>query len=228
MNGLSIKETLTLMRESARNKNSESGKMPTALGICGSARKRGSTATLLKEVVNAIGVDSEIIWLSDLNIKFCLGCQSCYRKRGPCVTQDDMAVLLDKFIAARAIVMASPNYYYTVSGLMKNMFDRSVSWNYIGIGEDSGEAWLGSQPLVDKVGGIVITQAAYGAEMVEYAFKSFEEFSGLRFVGTVIASVGEKHVTDYPEYLEEGRNLGRKIRKELGLEEGCVGAKERR
>jgi len=187
----------------------------TALGICGSARKTGSTYTLLHEVVNAIGVDSELIHLSDLNIKYCLGCQTCFKRRCPCVTQDDMTGLLDRFLAAKAIVMASPNYYYTVSGLMKNMIDRSLSWSYIGIGKDTGYDWHGSLPLVNKVGGIVITQAAFGGEKVEETFKCFFEWSGLRWMGTVIASVGYKHVKDYPEYLEEGRNLGRKIRMEL-------------
>ena len=191
--------------------------MSTALGICGSAQKNGSTTTLLQEVLDAIGVDSELIWLKDLNIKFCLGCRSCMKQQGQCVIEDDMAGLLEKFLAAKAIVIASPNYYYTVSGLMKNMIDRSISLNYKGIGEDTGVAWHGSLPFVDKVGGIVITQAAFGGEKVEETFKCFCEFSGLRWVGTVIASVGSKHVKDYPEYLEEGKNLGRKIGKELGF-----------
>ncbi|MBW1856433.1 MAG: NAD(P)H-dependent oxidoreductase, partial [Deltaproteobacteria bacterium] len=43
--------------------------MATALGICGSARKKGSTATLLQEVLDAIGVDSELVRISELDIK---------------------------------------------------------------------------------------------------------------------------------------------------------------
>jgi multimeric flavodoxin WrbA len=93
--------------------------MATALGICRSSRKKGSTAALLKEVLDAIGVDSEMIWLSELEIKFCLGCLNCMKKEGQCAIKDDAAGLFDKLLAARAIVVASPNYYYTVSGLMK-------------------------------------------------------------------------------------------------------------
>jgi multimeric flavodoxin WrbA len=55
------------------------------------------------------------------------------KQQGKCVTEDDMAGLLNKFLVAKAIVVASPNYYYTVSGLMKNMIDRSISLNYRGI-----------------------------------------------------------------------------------------------
>jgi multimeric flavodoxin WrbA len=191
--------------------------MAKVLGICGSARKKGSTAALLQEVVNAIGLDSEIIWLSDLSIKFCLGCHACMEQQGRCVIEDDMAALLDKFLENKFIVVASPNYYYTVSGLMKNMIDRSISLNYRGVGEDTGMVFHGYMPLVDKVGGIIVTQAAFGGEKVEETFKCFFDFSGLRHIGTVIASVGNQHVRDYPEYLEEGRNLGEKIRDALGV-----------
>ena len=192
--------------------------MATALGICGSARKKGSTATLLQEVLDAIGVDSELVRISELDIKFCLGCLNCMKKQGKCAIKDDAPELLEKLLAAKVIVVASPNYYYTVSGLIKNVIDRSISLSYRGIRKDTGLDWHGSLPFVDKVGGIVITQAAFGGEKVEDAFQCFFEWSGLRWMGTVIASVGSGHVKDYPEHLEEGRDLGRKIREGLGPE----------
>ncbi len=48
--------------------------MADIVGICGSARKKGSTAALLKEVLASTGMESELIFLSDLNIGFCTGC----------------------------------------------------------------------------------------------------------------------------------------------------------
>lgn len=170
---------------------------------------------MLQEVLDAIGIDSELVRISELDIKFCLGCLNCMKKQGKCAIKDDAPELLEKLLAAKVIVVASPNYYYTVSGLIKNVIDRSISLSYRGIGKDTGLDWHGSLPFVDKVGGIVITQAAFGGEKVEDAFQCFFEWSGLRWMGTVIASVGSKHVKDYPEYLEEGRDLGRKIRKKL-------------
>jgi multimeric flavodoxin WrbA len=41
------------------------------LAICGSARKKGSTATLLWEVLDAAGLESELVFLTDLTIGFC-------------------------------------------------------------------------------------------------------------------------------------------------------------
>ena len=155
---------------------------------------------------------SELIFLADLNIGFCNGCHSCIKNRGKCVKDDDMKGLIDQFLSSKAIVLGSPNYYYDVSGLMKNMIDRSISSSYLGLGEYTGTEWHGWRPFVDKTGGLVICQAAYGGEKAEETFKCFAEYSGLNLVGTVIASVGAQTVEEFPEYLEEAGNLGEKIK----------------
>jgi multimeric flavodoxin WrbA len=189
--------------------------MTTVLGICGSARKKGNTATLLREILNATGLESELVFLSDLTIGFCTGCLSCVKNRGVCIKDDDMQGLLGKMIAAQAIVLGSPNYYYDVSGLMKNMIDRSISSSYLGVGEYTGMEWHGWRPFYDKVGGVVICQAAFGAEKAVETFKCFGEYSGLNLLGEVIAAVGNQAVTDFPEYIEEARQLGIKLKEAI-------------
>jgi len=189
--------------------------MSTVLGICGSARKKGNTATLLREVLDATGMENELVFLSDLTIGFCTGCLSCVKNRGVCIKDDDMKGLLGKMIAAQAIVLGSPNYYYDVSGLMKNMIDRSISSSYRGVGEYTGMVWHGWRPFFDKVGGVVICQAAFGAEKAVETFKCFAEYSGLKLLGEVIASVGNQTVTDFPEYIEESRQLGFKLKEAI-------------
>jgi multimeric flavodoxin WrbA len=189
--------------------------MSEILGICSSARKKGNTATLLREALNATGMESELIFLSDLTIGFCTGCLSCVKNKGVCIKDDDMKGLLEKMVEARAIVLGSPNYYYDVSGLMKNMIDRSISSSYLGIGEYTGMAWHGWRPFFDKVGGVIICQAAFGAEKAIETFKCFGEYSGLNIMGEVIASVGTQTVNDFPEYIEETRQLGLKLKEAL-------------
>ena len=186
--------------------------MSTVLGICGSARKNGNTATLLREALNATGMESELVFLSDLTIGFCTGCLSCVKNKGVCIKDDDMKGLLEKMIESRAIVLGSPNYYYDVSGLVKNMIDRSISSSYLGIGEYTGMEWHGWRPFFDKVGGVIICQAAFGAEKAIETFKCFGEYSGLNIMGEVIASVGNQTVNDFPEYIEETRQLGLKLK----------------
>lgn len=185
--------------------------MSDILGICGSARKKGNTAALLNEVLDSTGLERELVFLSDLNINFCSGCLSCMKNKGQCPNNDDMQVLLDKFLSAKSIVLGSPNYYYCISGLMKNMIDRSIAWCYLGIGEYTGTEWHGWMPLTGRSISFVISQAAYGCEAALEPLKCFSEWTGSKHVGTVIASIGSRSVTDFPEYLEEARQLGKKI-----------------
>jgi multimeric flavodoxin WrbA len=186
--------------------------MAHILGICGSARKKGNTATLLREVLAAAGLESELVFLSDLSIGFCSGCLSCVQQKGVCVKKDDMQELLEKMLAAQALVLGSPNYYYDVSGLMKNMIDRSIASSYRGIGEYTGMSWHGWQPFSGKAGGVVLCQAAFGAEKALETVKCFADYSGLNLRGEVIAATGNQPVSDFPEYIEAARNLGALIR----------------
>jgi multimeric flavodoxin WrbA len=189
--------------------------MADILGICGSARKNGSTAFLLQEALNTVGMDAELIFLSDFNIGFCLGCRSCMKNDGRCAKEDDTEPLLKKILSSRGIVLGSPNYYFDVSGLMKNMIDRSFCLSYRGIGEDTGLAWHGRRPLVNHVGSIIITQAGGGGEKAEETFNCLLDYSGLNSVGTLIASVGSQHARDFPEYTEDAKGLGRMMREEI-------------
>lgn len=189
--------------------------MPEIMGICGSARKKGNTAMLLQEVLRSTGMESELIFLSDLSIGFCTGCLSCRENKGTCPKDDDMRMLFDKAISSRALVLGSPNYYYDVSGLMKNMIDRSIAWCYFGIGEDTGTAWHGWRPFAGKVCGLVVAQAAYGGEKALETFNCFVEWTGLEPAGSVIASVGAQTIREFPEYGEEARGLGKAIREKV-------------
>jgi multimeric flavodoxin WrbA len=189
--------------------------MPEILGICGSARKKGNTSLLLQELLAATKMKSELIFLSDLKIGFCTGCLSCRKNNGKCPQEDDMQLILEKSLPSKVIVLGSPNYYYDISGLIKNMIDRSIAWCYLGIGEPTGTEWHGWRPFVNKVAGFVISQAAYGGEMGLETFKCFAEWTGMEVIGTVIASVGAQTVKEFPEYSEEARELGKKIREQV-------------
>ncbi len=189
--------------------------MAQVLGICGSPRKKGMSAALVGEVLKNTGLPAELVYLADMDIGFCYGCLSCAKNRGACVRKDDMALLLDKMLKADALVLGTPNYYYCVSGLLKNMIDRSISATYLGIGEYSGMEWHGWRPFVGKPCGFVICQAAYGGEKAEDTLQCFAEYSGLVHAGTILASFGAQTLDDFPEYREEAQKLGEKISEAL-------------
>jgi multimeric flavodoxin WrbA len=102
------------------------------LGINGSAKKNGNTAKLLKKVLDHAkkeGAKTEVLHLIDKDIK---PCRSYCAKNGtdcqyPCSIKDDMLEVIEKIKASDCIVLASPNYWYSMSGLMKNFIDRLAS-----------------------------------------------------------------------------------------------------
>lgn len=61
----------------------------------------------------------------------------------------------------------------------------------------------------------MISQAACGGEIALETFKCFAELTGLKHLGTVIASVGDQTVKEFPEYIEEAKKLGEKIGREV-------------
>lgn len=67
------------------------------------------------------------IMLSQKKIRHCIGCYTCWTKTpGVCVHKDDMTEILPKYENLDLLIIASPLYYYNVTGLMKNYIDRQL------------------------------------------------------------------------------------------------------
>ena len=107
--------------------------MMKILAINGSPRKNWNTATILNSALDgaiAVGAQTELIHLYDLNFKGCLSCFSCKLKDGisygKCATNDELTPILRKAEEADAIILASPIYLGAVSGAMKSLLERLV------------------------------------------------------------------------------------------------------
>ena len=99
------------------------------MGINGSPHKDGTTAKLLGLVLNGAkkaGAKTEIIHLYDWDIKPAPGNYSRDPKTEIIakMPQDDMWKLYPKIVAADGLVLATPNYWANMSGVMKNFIDR--------------------------------------------------------------------------------------------------------
>lgn len=71
-------------------------------------------------------MDIEVIEVSSLHIKPCLGCLSCWgRTAGTCVIQDDdVHTIKEKILNADIIIASYPLYYFSMPGIMKVLTDR--------------------------------------------------------------------------------------------------------
>ena len=88
----------------------------------GSARKNGNTDLLSNEFINgaeSIGLQTEKVYLHDKEIKCCIGCRKCQSNGGNCIRKDDATAILQKMLDADYIVLASPVYFYSFTGLLE-------------------------------------------------------------------------------------------------------------
>ena len=99
------------------------------LAVNGSPRReRSNTRRLLDpllEGAESAGAEVERVYLTDLDVRPCKGCMSCWvATPGRCVQQDDMAALLEKMRSAQAIVIGFPLYIFGVPARVQAMLER--------------------------------------------------------------------------------------------------------
>lgn len=104
------------------------------LAINGSPRgEKSSTIHILNPLLEGMrkaGAETEVVHLCKLKIQHCLGCYVCWTKTpGKCVRKDDMEWILDKFISSHIVILGTPLYHFSMSGLLKNFMERTLPLN---------------------------------------------------------------------------------------------------
>jgi len=98
------------------------------LVILGSPRKKGNSSTLAARIsrgAKSAGAAVETLFLHDLKISPCRGCDTCKKDDSKgCAINDDMQEIYRKLIKADAWVIASPVYWFTMSAQTKIFMDR--------------------------------------------------------------------------------------------------------
>ena len=96
--------------------------------ISSSPRKGGNSDVLCEECLKGAldaGHNVEKIFLRDKKINYCTGCGYCSdNDYTMCSQKDDMSEILDKMQDADTIILATPIYFYAISGQMKTFIDR--------------------------------------------------------------------------------------------------------
>ncbi len=93
-----------------------------------SPRKNGNTSALVKsftEGAKSVGNTVEEFYLDSMNIHGCKGCFGGHSDREcPCVQKDDMAKIYSAVRECDVVVLASPLYYWNMSGQLRTAVDR--------------------------------------------------------------------------------------------------------
>jgi multimeric flavodoxin WrbA len=103
------------------------------LAVNAAWRKKGTTTRLVEKALEgaaAGGIETEMVLLSEKDIRPCTNCLKCYREiepdLGPCSMDDDMTGILQKVMESDGLILASPIHNGFVSSLMVIFFERMV------------------------------------------------------------------------------------------------------
>ena len=179
------------------------------LAINGSPRKNGNTASLLQEVLSPLreaGWEVETVQLGGKKIQGCRGCGKCAElKNGRCVFDNDMLnELLEKMLAADAMLLGTPCYFTDMTAELKALVDRAGFVAYMNGGLFQG-----------KIGAAVVAAGRAGATHAYDSINHMFLMSKMLVPGSTYWNVGfgraEGEALQDGFALENMRQLGKAI-----------------
>ncbi len=146
--------------------------------INGSPRNNGATAKILKcfaEKLSSMNeAETEYINISELDIRPCIGCMSCY-KNGKCCIDDDGDRISQKIGEADGLIIGTPTYASNVSGQLKQLIDRGH--------------FVIEQLLTDKYTVCVATGVNYGNKDAANVLDKLFRYSGGYVSGRITENI---------------------------------------
>lgn len=64
------------------------------------------------------------VFMGNMLIQGCIGCGACQKGNHQCAVKDDMQKIYPLLEACDAVVLASPLYFWSISGKLKSFIDR--------------------------------------------------------------------------------------------------------
>jgi hypothetical protein len=184
------------------------------LGIYGSPRKGGNTDLMMDAFLDgaaSAGGEPNRVYVRDLKISGCLECAAC-DKSGKCIQEDDMSTVYQLMESAPRIVVASPIFFYGVTGQLKLLIDRSQA-SYMKK-ELRNRAGSSSGNGVQRKGWLLSAGATKGKRLFECAVLSVRYFFDavdVEYAGDLcLREIEEKGaIRKHPTALEDCRRAGR-------------------
>lgn len=177
------------------------------LSVLGSPRRNGNTSALLDEFLKGItenhdGVEISKVFLQELEIKGCMGCNSCHKKESTgCVIKDDMGKLYPMIDDSEVIILSTPVYWWNMSSQLKTFIDRIYGFK----GTLKGKKMILLTTFGDD------DKITSGALNIINSLKSMCQYEGIEFLFDYGVSSYKIPVNENKEVLKEVYELGRNI-----------------
>lgn len=163
--------------------------------------EKGNTAKLVNEVLKgaeSMGAVNETIFLKGDSVAPCRGCDVCHVK-GVCSQKDGFRGIVQKILDADGLLLASPNYIFSVSAQLKAFMDRCC-----GI--------LHCQSFSGRYGLSVVTSGGGDEKPISDYMGQFLISTGIVPVGSVWATMGTITGDEFPEDIKSNAfALGRHL-----------------
>ncbi|MEO0988996.1 MAG: flavodoxin family protein [Cyanobacteria bacterium J06639_14] len=186
------------------------------LAISSSPRRNGNSFLLAEAVLKGVretGHATELVYLDDYLKGFLRDCRQCRNAEGQCTINDDFETLLwEKFLKADAVILATPLYWYGISGQLKTFFDRIFC--YI------AASYPAASEVLDQLCGkrIVLTlsseESYVGAPLgVLHELQEYARYTHSTFVG-VVQGFGNRRgdvLADPSEPINRAYHLGKRL-----------------
>ncbi|MDR1546034.1 MAG: flavodoxin family protein [Deltaproteobacteria bacterium] len=98
--------------------------MVDVIAFSGSPIKNGNIEKGLQAVLAATGLETELVRLVELDMRFCVGCKRC-ADLNRCVFDDDVNPILDKIEKARGLIFSAYPSFSSVNALTKCFIERN-------------------------------------------------------------------------------------------------------
>lgn len=190
------------MQQIIKPKPQEWGQKLKIISLVGSPHgKKGNTARPLNLVLSGAegkGAGTETIYLPGDTVLPCKACDLCHKK-GRCPQKDEFESLKKQILGADGLILASPNYIFSVSAQLKAFMDRCSGVVHC----------LGFE---GKYGASVVTSGGGDEQPITEYIEHFLITTGIRPVGSVWATMGRLTGPDFPpEIAEKAVSLGEKL-----------------
>lgn len=173
----------------------------------GSPRLKGNTSALTAEFMRGAeeaGNKVTEFQLSRMKINGCLGCWGGGKDFDhPCTQRDDMEQIYPLYKEADVVVLASPLYYWFISGFLKNAFDRLFA-----IAESDPNY---RNPKKESV--LIMAAEGAGFEESEHWYDHLEKHIGWKSLGKILCGyVTQPGDTQGKKELQQAYELGKSIK----------------
>ena len=173
----------------------------------GSPRRNGNTSALVKaftEGAESVGNTVTEFFLNSMEIHGCMGCFGGHSsKECPCVQKDDMSKIYPEVKEGDVIVLATPLYYWNMSGQLRTAVDRLFA-----LEEGDGNLLRGH----GKASALLMAAEGHGFEDVVLYYDHLMEHLKWKNLGHILAGGNEKagDIEGKPE-LQKAYDLGTTI-----------------